>query len=132
MKGQQQIFSHASDDWTTPPDLYKSLNTKYKFSYDPCPLNSKINSLLVPWIGRVFCNPPYSKIKEFIKKGCEEVKLKNAKIVVFLLPVRTSNAWFHDFLYKKRNVEIRFLRGRLKFGKSENSAPFPSMVVVVK
>lgn len=29
-----------------------------------------------------------------------------------------------------RRAEIRFVRGRLKFGGSRNSAPFPSMVCV--
>ena len=29
-------------------------------------------------------------------------------------------------------AEIRFVRGRLKFGGSKNSAPFPSMVVIFR
>ena len=33
---------------------------------------------------------------------------------------------------QKPNVEIRFIRGRLKFGDGKNSAPFPSMVVIFK
>ena len=32
------------------------------------------------------------------------------------------------FFYGK--AEVRFIRGRLKFGDSKNSAPFPSMVVI--
>lgn len=47
-----------------------------------------------------------------------------------LLPVRTDTKWFHDFIYGK--AEIRFIRGRLKFGNSKNSVPFPSMVVVFR
>lgn len=47
-----------------------------------------------------------------------------------LLPARTDTSRFHDYIYKKS--EIRFIRGRLKFGESKNSAPFPSMVVVYK
>lgn len=45
-----------------------------------------------------------------------------------LLPARTDTRWFHEFIYGK--AEIRFVRGRLKFGNATNSAPFPSMVVV--
>ena len=49
-----------------------------------------------------------------------------------LIPARTDTRWFHEFIYKKKNVEIRFLKGRLKFGDANNSAPFPSMIVVFK
>lgn len=45
-----------------------------------------------------------------------------------LLPARTDTRWFHDYIYGK--AEVRFIRGRLKFGGSKNSAPFPSMVVI--
>lgn len=45
-----------------------------------------------------------------------------------LLPARTDTRWFHDYIYGK--AEVRFIRGRLKFGDSKNSAPFPSMVVI--
>lgn len=47
-----------------------------------------------------------------------------------LLPARTDTRWFHDYIYKKSR--IRFIKGRLKFGDSDNSAPFPSMVVIFK
>jgi site-specific DNA-methyltransferase (adenine-specific) len=53
------------------------------------------------------------------------------KTVVFLLPARTDTRWFHDFVLP-RAAEIRFIRGRLKFGGSKNAAPFPSMVVVFR
>lgn len=49
-----------------------------------------------------------------------------------LIPARTDTIWFHRFLYKKPNVDIRFLKGRLKFSGSKNSAPFPSMIVIFK
>ena len=45
-----------------------------------------------------------------------------------LLPARTDTKWFHDYIYQK--AEIRFVKGRLKFGDSKNAAPFPSMVCV--
>lgn len=49
-----------------------------------------------------------------------------------LIPARTDTKWFHDYIYKKENVKIKFIRGRLKFGKAQNSAPFPSMLVLFK
>lgn len=45
-----------------------------------------------------------------------------------LIPARTDTSYFHDYIYHK--AEIRFVRGRLKFGDGKNSAPFPSMVVI--
>lgn len=52
--------------------------------------------------------------------------------VVLLIPARTDTVYFHDYIYLQPNVEIRFIRGRLKFGDGKNSAPFPSMVVIFR
>ena len=76
---------------------------------------------------RVWLNPPYGRtIGAWIRKAYEEAQ-KPDTIVVMLLPARTDTAWFHDYCVKG---EVEFLRGRLKFGGSKNSAPFPSMIVV--
>lgn len=61
---------------------------------------------------------------EWVRRGL--MASKNGATVVMLLPARTDTKWFHDYIYGK--AEIRFVRGRLKFGG--NSAPFLSMVVV--
>lgn len=70
-------------------------------------------------------------IKDWVKK-CSEESLKPNTTVVMLIPARTDTSYFHDYIYQKPNVEIRFIRGRLKFGDGKNSAPFPSMVVIFK
>ena len=73
----------------------------------------------------VFMNPPYGKdIYNWVKKAYESKAL-----VVCLLPARTDTKWFHEYCLKG---SIRFLKGRLKFSKSKNSAPFPSMIVIFK
>lgn len=78
----------------------------------------------------VFCNPPYGRaIKDWVKKSSDE-SAKPHTTVVMLIPARTDTSYFHDYIYNKPNVEVRFVRGRLKFGDGQNSAPFPSMVVV--
>lgn len=51
-------------------------------------------------------------------------------MVVMLIPSRTDTKWFHEYIYGK--AEIRFVKGRLKFGDAKDAAPFPSMVVVFK
>ena len=121
-------FSSASDAWATPGDVYAELNREFRFDFDPCPLGGTQDGtapLFVSWHGRrVFCNPPYGPgIRPFLERAHE------AEIAVFLIPARTDTRWFHEIVlpYAK---EIRFVKGRLKFGGSENSAPFPSMVVI--
>lgn len=47
-----------------------------------------------------------------------------------LIPARTDTRAFHEYIYHK--AEIRFVKGHLKFGNAQNSAPFPSMVVVFR
>jgi len=73
------------------------------------------DGLEVEWGKSNFINPPYSrKLKDsFVKKAIEESK--KGKLCVLLLPVSTSTVLFHDFI-KPNAKEIRFVRGRLKFG----------------
>ncbi len=74
----------------------------------------------------MFRNPPYGPgLGEWLKRGLE------AEVAVFLIPARTDTRWFHE-LVLPHATEIRFIRGRLKFGDAKNSAPFPSMVVVFR
>jgi len=76
-------------------------------------------------------NPPYGRqIGLWVRRAW--LTSSEGNTVVMLLPARTDTRWFHDYIYKKDRVEIRFLQGRLKFGNSKNSAPFPSMVCVFR
>lgn len=145
MKGQSVIFSSGNDSWSTPAGVYYDLDNEFNFNYDPCPLNKtpklnytlfddnkedKIyNGLIEDWGSSTFCNPPYSEVSKWIEKGYNEYK--KGKTVVFLVPSRTDTKWFHRFVlpYAK---EIRFCKGRLKFGDAKNSAPFPSMIIIFK
>lgn len=134
------IFSSATDEWATPQWLYDELNAWFGFTLDPCalPTNAKCDKFYTPqedgllqdWGGeRVFCNPPYGRaISAWIKKCAQESKKPNT-IIVALLPARVDTKWFHEYVYHKARY-IRFIQGRLKFGDSKNSAPFPSMIVV--
>jgi hypothetical protein len=73
-------------------------------------------------------NPPYGRqIGKWVEKAYQAALAGNT--VVCLLPARTDTKWFHEFCSKG---EIRFLSGRLKFGGSRNSAPFPSAIVVFR
>lgn len=72
-------------------------------------------------------NPPYGRnIGKWVKKARESAEL-NGCLVVALLPARTDTAWFMDVM---KASEIRFIRGRLKFGDGKNTAPFPSLIAI--
>lgn len=123
-------FSSATDRWATPREVYRALDDEFRFDFDPCPLDGTqdgLAPLYTHWSGRrVFCNPPYGPgLDKWLERGAE------ADVAVFLIPARTDTRWFHDIVLSKAQ-EIRFLRGRLKFGDAVNPAPFPSMVVVFK
>lgn len=78
---------------------------------------------------RCFCNPPYSQIAEWVKKAYHESH-EPGTVVVLLIPARTDTKYFQEYIYHR--AEVRFIKGRLKFGKSKNAAPFPSMVVIFR
>lgn len=124
-------LSSKTDNWTTPKDLFEKLEKRFgKFDFDPCPLNSLDNSLLdKEWKGNVFCNPPYSNVKEFLNKGLLEIKKGNAKQLVFLIIPRTSTKYWRDYIMKYASA-ILWIDYRLKFGNSKTSAPFPSCIVI--
>ncbi len=78
----------------------------------------------------MFCNPPYGRaIHKWVKKAYEEGHKANT-IVVMLIPARTDTKYFHDYIAHRS--EVRFIRGRLKFGDEKNAAPFPSMLVIYR
>lgn len=147
-------FSHKSDEWETPPELFTELDKEFRFNCDVAAnkKNKKLeyayftrehSALENPWGTRNWCNPPYSLVREFVAKA--ETEARKGHLTVMLIPARTDTRFFHDHIYQKRNVEVRFIKGRIKFinpdgallrgtkmNGSNNAAPFPSMVVVFK
>ena len=134
------LFSSRSEEWATPQALFDQLNAEFHFTLDPCARqdNAKCarfftkdqDGLRQKWGGAVFVNPPYGrKIGLWVEKAFLESQT-NADVVVMLIPARTDTGYFHEFIYGKG--EIRFIRGRVRFGDGKNSAPFPSMIVVFR
>jgi phage N-6-adenine-methyltransferase len=143
--------SSLDDTWTTPKDFFDKLNAEFDFGLDAAALQ---NSTLVPdnWYGPdhpdpaardalridwnhnsrgkpIWLNPPYGRvIKDWVAKA--DYESKQGATVVCLVPARTDTAWWHDYCINA--YEIRYIRGRLKFGGQKNSAPFPSAVVVMR
>jgi site-specific DNA-methyltransferase (adenine-specific) len=139
------------DTWTTPREFFDELNKEFNFGLDAAALQ---NSTLVPdnWYGPdhpdpaardalridwnhnsrgrpIWLNPPYGRvIKDWVRKASEVAS--GGGTVVCLVPSRTDTHWWHDYCINA--YEIRYIRGRLKFGGQKNSAPFPSALVIMK
>lgn len=148
------LFSSAKDEWSTPQAFFDMLDVEFHFQIDlaatvenaKCPVfyTAETDALSVDWSAEAehihvgWCNPPYSRglQKKFIAKAARE-RLRGFTTVM-LLPARTDTQAFHHYIYDaskwqaREGVEIRLLKGRLKFGGAVNSAPFPSMVVVFR
>ena len=134
-------YSSKTNEWSTPQDFFDELDKEFNFTLDPCATseNAKCtkyftvedDGLKQDWSkDTVFMNPPYGReIKYWVQKAYEE-SLKGATVVC-LIPSRTDTKYWHDYIFGKAD-DIRFLRGRLKFGGSKNPAPFPSAIIIYK
>ncbi len=131
-------FSSKTDLWSTPQDFYEKLDDEFHFTLDPCATHEnhktdkyftiEDDGLSQPWDGEVvFMNPPYGRVIGYWMKKASEA---NA-MVVCLVPARTDTRWWHDYVINGGG-EVRFIKGRLKFGGQKNSAPFPSAVVIYR
>lgn len=136
------LFSSRDDRWDTPQEFYDALDKEFGFTLDPCAdeFNHKCekyftkedDGLSQDWGGEVvFCNPPYGRsVSLWVEKAFNEVYVGDCLCCVMLIPARTDTQYFHRFIYHK--AEVRFVKGRIKFGASTNNAPFPSMIVIYK
>ncbi len=134
------LYSSRSEEWATPPDFFEALDEEFGFTLDPCATrdNAKCalyytkahNGLSMDWgTHTVFCNPPYGRdVRDWVEK-CYRASLVGATVVL-LIHARTDTRYFHDWIYGK--AELRFVRGRLKFGDGKQSAPFPSLVAIYR
>lgn len=131
---------YSSDDrrWETPQPLFDLLNEEFNFTLDVCalPENAKCQRFYSPeadglsqeWEGVCWMNPPYGdEIKHWVRKAYQSAL--RGTTVVCLVPARTDTRWWWEYCIKG---EIRFLKGRLRFGNAENGAPFPSAVVIFR
>jgi len=141
-------MGNGVDDRGTPPDLFARLHREHRFTLDGAashenallPRHSTLDGtfeslvkvddrdgLLFPWVGeRVWLNPPYGRglLAPFMKRCAS----RDADVVVALVPVRTDQFWFHEYVIKA-DAEIEWLRGRVKYDGLSTGAPFPSMLV---
>jgi phage N-6-adenine-methyltransferase len=136
-RGQLSNQSGGTDEWATPQDFYDVVNAEFGFDLDVCALDTsakceryftpETDGLVHDWTGTVWMNPPYGDvIATWMRKAYESARA--GATVVCLVPARTDTGWFHDYCFP---MEVRFIKGRLRFGEAEASAPFPSCLVVL-
>lgn len=134
------LFSSLTDEWATPQELFNQLNDEFHFTVDVCASeeNAKVNKYFTKdqdglnqdWSDEiVWCNPPYGRtVTQWVRKAYEHF-IGGGKAVL-LLPARTDTRWFHEYVYGK--AEIRFIKGRIKYGNAKWNAPFPTMIVIYR
>lgn len=74
----------------------------------------------------VWCNPPYSNVKGWMRKCYYEGHRPNTTVVALVF-AKTDTRWWWNYVQHK--CEIRFVKGRLKFGGKDN-APYPSALLI--
>lgn len=128
----------GSDEHDTPIEFFAPLADAVDgFDLDPCASSTsnlaetnltKEDGGLREWSGKVFMNPPYSEVSDWMEHATRQAEHGNTELIVALVFARTSTQWFHQ--YAKTADLLCFVEGRLCFGNAENSAPAPSLVAV--
>lgn len=137
LDGIRQDYEWTADDWATPPELVRHLEAEFgAFTLDPCAVadtakapnfyTPREDGLAMPWTGRVFCNPPYSAISQWLAKATTEALSGRCSLIVLLLPAHVDRAWWHDYIEAKAHVKVRFIRGRVRFLKAGGSPGSPT------
>lgn len=144
MAGFAGKFESVRQDWSTPQELFNKMDLEFWFTLDAAASaeNTKVpgsfiteeqNALVTSW-GKhsVWLNPPYGdttgKIKDWVKRAYE-ASCEGATVVM-LIPARTNTEWFHDYCLDKG--EVRFVRGRPKFGDARHGLPQPLCYVIFR
>lgn len=134
----KSLFSSASCEWETPQDIFNYYsNIHGPFDIDVCatPENTKCtkfyttedDGLVQTWSGNVWCNPPYGRqIGRWVEKAYNETCVWGTSVTM-LIPARTDTKWWHQYI--QGIAYVTFIKGRLKFSNSKNSAPFPSAII---
>jgi len=139
-------FSSVDLTYETPPRVFDYLDARFRFDLDVCCvavtakccnyLTPEDDGLTSPWWGSCWMNPPYGRqIHKWMKRATQQVGTEPVDIIVALVPARTDTRWWHEWVMPFAD-EIKFVQGRLRFLKNgveeENSAPFPSAVIIYR
>lgn len=144
------MFSSKSQAWMTPATVIDPLRKEFAFTLDVAAEahNAQCRRFLGPgspiaedalayrpeqevcWL-----NPPYKQTREFLRWVDAH---RGTNTFVCLVASRTDTRWWHDYVWDterakpKDGVEVRFIRGRLRFGAGRETAPFPSVILIFR
>ena len=95
----------SRQDWRTPPWLFNLLDSRFgPFKLDAAATAD--NALCVEfssdglnddWVSPTFCNPPFKRFGDWVKKAHTEYIRRDVKSCL-LGPTACSQAWFHWYL----------------------------------
>lgn len=143
MAGFEGKFDSIRQDWPTPQALFDEINAEFNFTLDAAAsaenskcgyfINEEMNALSLDWGSHtVWLNPPYGakngSLKDWVEKAYD-ASVKGATVVM-LIPARTNTNWFHDLCLTRG--EVRFVRGRPKFGDATHGLPQPLCYVIFR
>jgi len=141
------LYSSRSEEWATPQAFFDALDAEFHFDLDAAATsdNAKCSRYLTradrgylgalglywaEWGKCIWCNPPYGRgIGQWFAKA-REAQAAGATVVM-LAHARTDTRWWHEHVQGVAS-EVRFVKGRLKFGDGRQSAPFPSAVIIYR
>lgn len=137
-------FESSKQDWSTPDSLFDPLDIEFGFTLDAAAsehntkcaryISEQTNGLETPWgfNETVWVNPPYGASVNGLKRWCEKAlnETYNGNTSVLLIPARTNTIWFHDICLA--HGEVRFIKGRPKFGDSPHGLPQPLCLVIFR
>jgi phage N-6-adenine-methyltransferase len=132
-------FESAKTEWETPMDLFGPLDAEFGFTLDvaadanntKCKKHFSVtdDGLSQEWSGVCWCNPPYGRdMYKWVRKAASEAD--RGVTSVLLIPVRSNTQWWHDYCIPK--AEVRFVKGRPKFGGATEGLPWPLAIVIFR
>lgn len=135
----EKQFESAKTEWETPTDLFAPLDAEFGFTLDVAAdaanakckrfLTATDDGLATDWSGTCWCNPPYGRdLSKWVRKAVRQTW--DGVTTVMLIPVRSNTAWWHDLCIPFG--EIRFVRGRPKFGGADEGLPWPLAIIVFR
>jgi hypothetical protein len=140
---QEFMKCKSSDTWLTPKWVIDAIGLS---DLDPCGykggsiiqtahecfcLENDQDGLAEAWFGSIYCNPPYSKVDPWLKKGIQYYE-ETGEDVIFLVSVRTGTKWWKNL---REAYGIVFIEKPLKFldkeGVEHRRSPYPSALVAM-
>lgn len=120
---------HYSDEWYTPPALVQSLGV---FDLDPSAgpmkharrnIRSPKCGLAAKWKGRVWLNPPYSNVPQWLAK-----LIKHGDGIA-LVNARPETLWFQNAA--RHATALLWLKGRVNFIRADGKPTHPPVGCVL-